>query len=151
MSSMLLTEYRCPCGKLLFKGLVCLSIVEVKCRRCGAVTTWGLMEVMPYALVEGNADACMVEATGDIEQVLGHSRDRLIGRPLTDIFPRMRTMIDKCQTGGKTAPGYDLMHTTLMLHDREERPVKSCVVPRYANGSLVGYRVLAVPGHAPRA
>ncbi|HTE57941.1 MAG TPA: hypothetical protein VK694_04310 [Verrucomicrobiae bacterium] len=30
----LLQEYRCDCGKLLFKGLLVKGIVEVKCKRC---------------------------------------------------------------------------------------------------------------------
>lgn len=30
----LLQEYRCDCGKLLFKGLLVKGIVEIKCKRC---------------------------------------------------------------------------------------------------------------------
>lgn len=30
-------EYRCGCGKLLFKGAILLSTVEVKCPRCGSI------------------------------------------------------------------------------------------------------------------
>lgn len=32
-------EYRCDCGKLLFKGLLVDSEVEVKCRGCKQITT----------------------------------------------------------------------------------------------------------------
>ncbi len=35
-----LNEYRCDCGKLLFKGSLLVSVVEVKCRRCGKVLTF---------------------------------------------------------------------------------------------------------------
>jgi len=36
---MLYKEYRCPsCNKLLFKGLLVDSEVEVKCRGCGNLT-----------------------------------------------------------------------------------------------------------------
>lgn len=35
-----LSEYRCDCGKLLFKGSLLLSIIEVKCRRCGKVSVF---------------------------------------------------------------------------------------------------------------
>lgn len=31
-------EYRCPCGKLLFKGLLIDSTVEIKCKNCGNLT-----------------------------------------------------------------------------------------------------------------
>lgn len=36
-SSNALTEYRCTCGKLLCKGRLFLSSVEIKCKRCGQV------------------------------------------------------------------------------------------------------------------
>lgn len=32
-----LPEYRCTCGKLLFKGTLLFSTVEIKCKRCGVV------------------------------------------------------------------------------------------------------------------
>jgi hypothetical protein len=33
-SDQLLQEFRCTCGKLLFKGLLVKGIVEIKCKRC---------------------------------------------------------------------------------------------------------------------
>jgi len=30
-------EYRCECGKLLFKGLLIESEVQIKCRGCGKI------------------------------------------------------------------------------------------------------------------
>lgn len=35
-----LTEYRCSCGKLLFKGKLVDCIIEVKCRKCHALNWW---------------------------------------------------------------------------------------------------------------
>ena len=35
-----LSEYRCDCGKLLFKGALLVSLVEVKCKRCGRISTF---------------------------------------------------------------------------------------------------------------
>lgn len=32
-----LPEYRCTCGKLLFKGMLQFSTIEIKCKRCGAL------------------------------------------------------------------------------------------------------------------
>ncbi len=32
-----LKEYRCNCGKLLFKGSLVSAVVEVKCKRCEKV------------------------------------------------------------------------------------------------------------------
>ena len=39
-----LKEYRCSCGKLLFKGLLGASIVEIKCKRCNNITSFGGMK-----------------------------------------------------------------------------------------------------------
>ncbi|MBI5456881.1 response regulator [Candidatus Kaiserbacteria bacterium] len=33
-----LPEFRCVCGKLLFKGTLHFSTIEVKCKRCGEIT-----------------------------------------------------------------------------------------------------------------
>lgn len=32
-----LTEYRCKCGKLLFRGCLVIGSVEIKCKRCGKI------------------------------------------------------------------------------------------------------------------
>lgn len=40
MSSPPLEEHRCSCGKLLFKGLLSVCRIEVKCRRCSAINTF---------------------------------------------------------------------------------------------------------------
>jgi phage FluMu protein Com len=39
-----LKEYRCSCGKLLFKGLLGTSIVEIKCKRCNNISSFGDMK-----------------------------------------------------------------------------------------------------------
>lgn len=35
-----LIEYRCQCGKLLCKGKLFLSEIEIKCKRCGRLTAF---------------------------------------------------------------------------------------------------------------
>lgn len=32
-----LREYRCSCGKLLFKGALGMGSIEIKCRRCSQI------------------------------------------------------------------------------------------------------------------
>lgn len=148
MSSTLLTEYRCSCGKLLFKGLLCQCVVEVKCRRCGSMTTWGLAEEFPYALIESDADAWMTCVSGDIENVLGCDREYLIGRPITDIFPFIRDVSEKGKAPDRPEQAYDLKDAALMLRDGQERSVEGCVVPRYQGETFTGYRVFCVPKRA---
>jgi len=37
MENSLLKEYRCACGKLLFKGFLANAVIEIKCKRCEKV------------------------------------------------------------------------------------------------------------------
>jgi hypothetical protein len=36
-SEVALQDYRCECGKLLFRGLLLSGIVELKCKRCNTI------------------------------------------------------------------------------------------------------------------
>jgi len=40
----LLREYRCRCGRLLFRGLLLVSVVEIKCKKCGSVCVFRTIE-----------------------------------------------------------------------------------------------------------
>jgi phage FluMu protein Com len=40
-----LQSYRCPgCGKLLFKGTLIISTVQVKCKKCGTLATFNCLD-----------------------------------------------------------------------------------------------------------
>lgn len=39
MKSAPLNEYRCKCGRLLFKGALLTCKLEIKCKRCGGIKT----------------------------------------------------------------------------------------------------------------
>ncbi len=36
-NSKILIDYRCKCGKLLFKGFLLIGVIEIKCKRCGQI------------------------------------------------------------------------------------------------------------------
>lgn len=38
MENLRLKEYRCTCGKLLFKGFLADAVIEIKCKRCEKVS-----------------------------------------------------------------------------------------------------------------
>ena len=46
-----LSEYRCNCGKLLFKALLSTSVVEIKCKRCGMLNIFKSEEKEPPSLI----------------------------------------------------------------------------------------------------
>lgn len=45
MNNSALQEFRCDCGKLLFKGELFAALVEIKCRRCGIINNMRSKEI----------------------------------------------------------------------------------------------------------
>jgi PAS domain S-box-containing protein len=91
MESLFLHDYRCGCGKLLFKGALLMCRVEIKCKRCGAIN---VMEGMSsclggegcYTMLMGkNADILNVSESAT--KILGYSREELLTMRAYDIGP----------------------------------------------------------------
>jgi phage FluMu protein Com len=40
MDNSFFKEYRCDCGKLLFKGYLAVATIEIKCKRCGRLNSF---------------------------------------------------------------------------------------------------------------
>ncbi len=49
MEPNILNEYRCGCGKLLFKGSLFTCALEIKCKRCGAIKALTYRDGAPAA------------------------------------------------------------------------------------------------------
>jgi PAS domain S-box-containing protein len=90
----ILKEYRCECGKLLFKGCLLISLVEVKCRACGRLTVFqGIQEesvVTPdrYVLML-DKHAHIMNASFNAQQLMGYNQAELLGQPLSIIVPHI--------------------------------------------------------------
>ena len=96
-------EFRCGCGKLLFKGVLIGSSVEIKCLRCGKINefdTFGLDNDSSYTILF-DSDGAIIEASKSIENVLGHNPQDLIGKDISyvsampesalrDVFQRIK-------------------------------------------------------------
>lgn len=130
MEPNLLIEYRCVCGKLLFKGLLLLSIIEVKCKRCGETRIFrddrrGIRSFM--LVVDGRGR--VVDACAGIV-ALECSRQYVIGKLLFDILPLARDA--PYQEIIKTRPAsnraYQIRNNMLLLHDRKVT-LESHIVP----------------------
>lgn len=89
MKSSSLREYRCVCGKLLFKGMLVMGSVETKCNRCGAIIlTQDLNEdvIGPHSfalLVDGKGE--ILNASKNAPAVLGYDSAELLSMRLEDL------------------------------------------------------------------
>jgi PAS domain S-box-containing protein len=91
MDTIPLSEYRCRCGRLLFKGVMVISRVDIKCKRCG--------NIMPFSYDSENDGALhygmLIDNTLTIREVsksavsiLGFTREELIGKSVQMLSPQ---------------------------------------------------------------
>lgn len=147
MSPSFLQEYRCTCGKLLFKGTLFLSVVEVKCKRCGNTGVFDDQEkgaTVSFAVtIDGSGniiDACRAVLC------VGWERGSLVGKHFSEIFPLLRDVPDMkslaiSSEGGKP---FEIQNNTLLLRDGGTLTAESYVVPRPRGGVPSGYYIFTV-------
>ncbi len=88
MSSNLLREQRCECGKLLLKGIFFQASLEIKCKKCGKINKIGeiknLSDDCCYILVF-NELGIITNADSAASKILGYTHEELIGMHFTNI------------------------------------------------------------------
>lgn len=159
MEPNLLIEYRCACGKLLFRGFILVSVIEIKCKRCGAVQTFrdDMRNIRSFMLVV-DGESRVVDACEGVA-VLEYSRQYVVGKLLFDILPLARDAhyqeiisnpIRSLASPGRgsqdisenTSNGdYQIRNNTLFLRDRKVS-LESHIIPIDGMDSL--YRVFNV-------
>jgi len=95
-------EYRCACGKLLFKGMLMLSQLEIKCRYCGSLRVIGEkyeeLSKNQYAFLaaistedagKDDPSPYIVDVADSALDILGWKREELIGREVKSLDPLM--------------------------------------------------------------
>lgn len=91
MDSTFLHEYRCDCGKLLFKGLMITSHIEIKCSRCGQLKTIpgivGNFSVDHFYTLLVDEYGNILNASQSIKDVLGYDKEEMQGLQIQDINP----------------------------------------------------------------
>jgi PAS domain S-box-containing protein len=78
----ILSEHRCPCGKMLFRGLILTGNVEIKCRFCKALRTipglsGDLSSPHQYLLIL-DMNGKILKTTESAPAILGYSSDELL-------------------------------------------------------------------------
>jgi len=77
----ILTEYRCECKKLLFKGFIFVGEIEIKCRFCKRTLTidglqGNLSNDHRYVLI-ATKQGKIIKATTSASKILGYSPDEI--------------------------------------------------------------------------
>lgn len=104
-----LAEFRCPvCHKLLFKGTLLMSTVEIKCDRCGKIRTIrnlnnDLFDEDSFGLLIGR-DGVIVNACVNAAEHLGRDIAELVGMRADEISPAftgdfLATMAEEARAG----------------------------------------------------
>ncbi len=80
--SSLLSEFRCVCGQLLFRGFLNDSFLEIKCKRCKKVVSVSNLspdnKTERYFLLY-DSDGVVVDACSTEPTILGYTRKDLLG------------------------------------------------------------------------
>ena len=122
MESFQLTEYRCKCGKLLFKGLVVLGVVEVKCRRCGALLRKEHLESGTHICIKCNDSLKIQSASKHLRDMCGSN---VIGKQLGAIFPVLHDKSEHVKVLKEKRSAYVIPDNTLLLKNGAKVSVKS--------------------------
>lgn len=126
-----LHSYRCTCGKLLFKGLLLDSTVQIKCKKCGELLviqgeSSKITRHDRYAFIL-NRRGEVVTASDNIHKLFGHDLSSLLSLSLDDVSP--------------TIASRDALQSSLgqmwSLHHKERYFFKSKTVYRHTSGGFV--------------
>lgn len=130
-----LSEYRCHCGKLLFKGTIILSTIEVKCKRCGSTETFNYKEhTAPISLtVTLDGGGIIIDACRAV-LYFGWERQALIGKHFSTLFPFSKdtSEVKHLVAGvrGKQKREFEIRNNTLLLRDGGTIPAESYLSSR---------------------
>lgn len=128
-------EHRCACGKLLFKGVLLTSVIELKCRFCHRINKlYGIdgkvqERVTRYTLLLDILNGIrIVEISPSASDILGYSNDELLSMTAHEIDPILGS------------GGYDHLWRSKFQDFRKGFRVNS--VQRKKNGELIPVQAL---------
>ncbi len=133
--SFFLLEYRCDCEKLLFKGILFTSIIELKCKRCHKVSElYGMNKQVEQKsgrytmLFDALGGVKIIDASPSASEILGYSKKELLTMTGFDLDPLL------------AAGNYDHLWKTSFNEFKKGFRINS--VQRKKNGDLFPIKVL---------
>ncbi len=89
MKSYLNADYRCQCGKLLFRGLILKDILNTKCPRCNALSSFkgvGVFDNENRVALLCAEDGKIVNASASLQEIFGYAVEDVIGKKVDFLF-----------------------------------------------------------------
>jgi PAS domain-containing protein len=84
------TDYRCSCGKLLFKGLLITGGLEVKCRFCKQIQTIQCIgskdKNKDQYIIVTDQSGNITEATSTLFNLTGNTQEEILSKNIKDIL-----------------------------------------------------------------
>jgi PAS domain S-box-containing protein len=114
-----LKAQRCVhCNKMLFRGALGMGIAEVKCSRCGQISTLHSFNLMlrgrtdVYILVY-NPDGRIIISSESAEELLGYSQEELKDMSIQDISPKNQLYAIGKRSNPKELEEWEKYHANL--------------------------------------
>jgi PAS domain S-box-containing protein len=153
MEKINLEEYRCPCGKLLFKGIVLKSFVEIKCKRCGEIISFGdlLKSEAPFSFfMSVDRKGVIKDICRGAEIILGYSRSDLVGKSITSLCPMVHDKIaehnNKKPKKNQKQPkeeAYAISNNAFLVHDGTKLDTKTYCIAPHEEGRGLDYQIFS--------
>lgn len=92
-------EWRCNCGRLLFKGAFVVGIIEIKCPRCKRIVYLQEHNTFPSGresfMLTLDMDGTVNSVSEGVQKLLGYKSTELVGKSLTKILqPEISSSLD---------------------------------------------------------
>jgi|WetSurMetagenome_2_1015567.scaffolds.fasta_scaffold147254_1 phage FluMu protein Com len=146
MEPVILNEYRCQCGKLLFKGVLLTCILEIKCKRCSKISTFNnyypRQTPVSFSLAV-DENGIITDACHGVEALLEYPWQELIGKPIVDICPILRDGESRSDIHNSLAADetYKIKKNIFLVRDGGTIAPESYLISQRKNGVFAGYRM----------
>lgn len=143
-----LNDYRCDCGRLLFKGALLKCNLEIKCKKCGKINLFKnfFSDQNPtFFTLTINESGIITDACCDAEILLGYPRQEFISKQVADICPALRNdELQKMHDSLAVGATYRIKNNSFFVRDGATISYESYCVRRRKNGVSAGYHMFNV-------
>lgn len=157
MDPAVLNEYRCECGRLLFKGVLLNCNLEIKCKKCGKINIFRVFsnhQIPASFTFTINESGIITDACHGAEAILDYSLQELVGKPVADICPLLNDAESHKKIYNFLAVNsmYKIKNNRFIARDGGVISPESYCIGRRENGAPAGYYIFNwVPNNSKSA